>query len=114
MKSSKLKCACCSIRGDKAIFFLRSDSISLIKQLNSIAIDQTISAGMPICNVYRKKANKVKLDESKIYQQFIFDLPFYRYLIYSFACLDNDNSLDNNIVDLNNNENEPIGKQLYA
>ena len=68
MRSSKLKCACCSIRGDKAeIFFLRSDSISLIKQLNSIAIDQTISAGMPICNVCRKKANKVKLDESKIY-----------------------------------------------
>lgn len=69
MRSSKLKCACCFIRGDKVdIFFLRSDSISLIKKLDSITeLDQTISAGMPICNVCRKKANKVKLDESKIH-----------------------------------------------
>lgn len=78
MGSSKLKCIRCSIRGDKNnVFILRSDSVSLIAKLNAITTNETISAGMPICNTCRKKASKVKLDESKKYIMRTFDLLFF-------------------------------------
>jgi predicted metal-binding protein len=57
MGSSKERCKCCNLRGDKGHKLSKVESLSLISKLNKMSPNEPISEGMLVCEKCRKKAN---------------------------------------------------------
>lgn len=60
MGSSKDRCCCCGVRGDKtkyALYLVHSSS--LIARLNRLNPNQEVLEGMPVCKNCRKQAENI-------------------------------------------------------